>query len=56
MKYGDVIWNKFNAGFNDQKWYYEGIVEALGYRSRFELLDELQNEVDSVFNRMPDSE
>jgi hypothetical protein len=55
IKYGDVIWNKFNARYTDQKWYYEGIVEALGYRSGFKLLDELQIEVNSVFNEITDS-
>src|SRR5690606_27065257 len=47
---GDAVWLKFNRGFEDQRWYFIGLVESLGYSSRFELLAEFEEEVKVLFN------
>jgi hypothetical protein len=46
---GEKAWERFNRGRDSQAWYYEEIVESLGYPSRFPLLDLLQDEVETVF-------
>jgi hypothetical protein len=49
---GESVWEKFNRGKCDQEWYYTNIVESLGYKGGFKLLDELREEVDFVFGRI----
>jgi (p)ppGpp synthase/HD superfamily hydrolase len=46
---GDEVWNRFNAGKEQQKWYYTNIVESLGFQSAFPLVNELQVEVNRLF-------
>jgi hypothetical protein len=46
---GQDVWNKFNRGYDKQHWYYTSLVESLGYRSRFPMLDAFQNEVEALF-------
>ena len=29
LKQGDELWQKFNAGYEDQKWYYQELVKSL---------------------------
>jgi (p)ppGpp synthase/HD superfamily hydrolase len=48
-KVGDAVWSRFNAGKEQQKWYYTNIVESLKYQSEFDLVVELQTEVDRLF-------
>lgn len=48
---GDKVWDRFNAGKEQQKWYYTKIVESLGSQSSFPLLEELKREVDSLFHK-----
>jgi (p)ppGpp synthase/HD superfamily hydrolase len=48
---GDEVWSRFNAGKEQQKWYYTNIVESLGVQSSFDLLIELRKEVDKLFGR-----
>ena len=50
--HGESIWNKFNRGYEDQKWYYTSLVESLGYASRFSLLDAFQDEVETFYMEM----
>jgi (p)ppGpp synthase/HD superfamily hydrolase len=50
-KVGDEVWSRFNAGKEQQKWYYTNIVESLGVQSSFDLLIELRKEVDKLFGR-----
>lgn len=50
QKYGEEAWTRFKRGRMSQQWYYEGLVESLGYASRFALLDELEDEVEAVFS------
>lgn len=43
LRLGDELWTRFNAGKEDQLWYYESAVEAYetaGYKGH--LLDELR--------------
>jgi (p)ppGpp synthase/HD superfamily hydrolase len=49
---GEEVWSRFNAGKEQQKWYYTNIVDSLGAQSSFELLNELRAEVDRIFRRM----
>lgn len=49
---GEVIWDRFNAGKEQQKWYYTNVVESLAAQSTFDLLTELRNEVDRLFKEM----
>ena len=48
-KIGEEVWTRFNAGKEQQKWYYTNVVESLGTQSTFDLLTDLQNEVDRLF-------
>ena len=49
---GEEVWKRFNAGKEQQKWYYTNVVESLGTQSTFDLLKELQKEVDRLFGGM----
>jgi (p)ppGpp synthase/HD superfamily hydrolase len=49
---GDDVWSIFNAGKEQQKWYYTNVVESLGAQSSFELLTELRAEVDKLFREL----
>jgi hypothetical protein len=46
---GEEAWVRFKRGRSSQEWYYTEIVESLGYKSRFRLLDLLQDEVEELF-------
>jgi (p)ppGpp synthase/HD superfamily hydrolase len=46
---GEEVWARFNAGKEQQKWYYTNIVESMGSQSTFDLLIELRNEVNRLF-------
>jgi (p)ppGpp synthase/HD superfamily hydrolase len=46
---GEEVWSRFNAGKEQQKWYYTNVVDSLGAQSSFELLTELRAEVDRLF-------
>ena len=46
--HGDKVWDRFNAGKDDQLWFYRGVVGALGHGWEDPLLDELQNKVDQL--------
>ncbi|WP_082033947.1 HD domain-containing protein [Cohnella kolymensis] len=48
-KYSEYAWTRFKRGRASQQWYFTGLVESLGYASRFPLLDELEDEVEEVF-------
>ncbi len=49
---GEEIWSIFNAGKEQQKWYYTNVVDSLGAQSSFELLTELRAEVDRLFREL----
>lgn len=48
---GDRLWERFNAGFEDQKWYYEGLVDSLGDLATYPMYQELQAVVEEIFHR-----
>lgn len=43
--HGDEVWKRFNAGREDQVWYYQAALEALGRGWKDPLLDELREAV-----------
>lgn len=47
-RYGEAVWARFNAGREDQVWYYRSVVEALGHGWEDPLLDALKQEVDGL--------
>jgi (p)ppGpp synthase/HD superfamily hydrolase len=49
---GEEVWSRFNAGKEQQKWYYTNVVDSLGVQSSFGLLTELRAEVDRLFKEM----
>lgn len=48
-RFGNTVWNKFNRGYHDQRWYFVGLADSLGYASRFELLEMFEEEVKNLF-------
>lgn len=46
---GDLIWEKFNAGYEEQKWYYNSILTILSPISDHPLYTELERLVETVF-------
>ncbi|MEH7255036.1 HD domain-containing protein [Neobacillus niacini] len=51
-KIGEEVWTRFNAGKEQQKWYYTNVVDSLGTQSTFDLLTDLQDEVDRLFREL----
>jgi (p)ppGpp synthase/HD superfamily hydrolase len=49
---GEEVWDRFNAGKEQQKWYYTNVVESLAAQSTFDLLTDLRNEVDRLFKEV----
>jgi (p)ppGpp synthase/HD superfamily hydrolase len=47
-RHGEAVWDRFNAGREDQLWYYRGVVEALGHGWEDPLLDALRKAVDGL--------
>lgn len=50
---GEKLWDRFNAGYEKQKWYYTNLVESLRPLSLdgYKMYDELCDKVKSVFSR-----
>lgn len=48
---GDKLWLKFNAGYDEQRWYYLSILDKLSPISTHPLYTELEKIVNIVFNR-----
>jgi (p)ppGpp synthase/HD superfamily hydrolase len=46
---GDSLWDKFNAGFEQQSWYYQAILKRLAPIRHHALYRELSSEIDIVF-------
>ncbi|MEH7247336.1 HD domain-containing protein [Neobacillus niacini] len=51
-KIGEEVWTRFNAGKEQQKWYYTNVVDSLGAQSTFDLLADLETEVDRIFREL----
>jgi (p)ppGpp synthase/HD superfamily hydrolase len=47
---GEDVWTKFKRGRDQQKWYYQNVLASLGLQSSFNLLEELDIEVNRLFN------
>lgn len=45
---GKAVWTRFNAGAEDQIWYYQGIVTALRTGWAHKMVDELEQVVDQL--------
>jgi len=49
-KVGKKVWENFNAGYREQKWYYLSLVEALSELQGFKMYDEFKCLVNEIFN------
>lgn len=49
-RHGEEVWDRFNAGKEDQLWYYRSVVQALGHGWEDPLLDALKKEVDQLIH------
>lgn len=47
---GKKVWEKFNAGYEDQRWYYKSLVDALSDLEGLKMYDELKKLVEKIFN------
>ncbi|MDH8677699.1 HD domain-containing protein [Fusibacter bizertensis] len=47
---GEPLWDKFNAGYEDQKWYYTAILDLLRPIADHPLYAELEHQIAIVFN------
>lgn len=47
---GNNVWNKFNRGYDKQKWYYTGIVTALADLQEYDMYQELKQLVQLLFD------
>ncbi len=50
IQMGDAVWERFNAGYEEQKWYYESLVQCLQPLHSFRMYKELQYIVKRVFS------
>ncbi|NMD70386.1 bifunctional (p)ppGpp synthetase/guanosine-3',5'-bis(diphosphate) 3'-pyrophosphohydrolase [Bacillus sp. DNRA2] len=46
---GETVWTRFNAGKEQQDWYYQSLVDSMGNSETFPLLKELQKAVTELF-------
>ncbi|KRQ87374.1 GTP pyrophosphokinase [Caloramator mitchellensis] len=46
---GDRVWKKFNAGYDEQKWYYENLVKVLNDLEDKNMYKELKTLVENIF-------
>ena len=47
-KDGAAVWKRFNAGPDDQLWYYQGIITVLRHGWSHRIIDELEMIVDEM--------
>lgn len=45
----DSFWNRFNAGYEDQKWYYQSLVHSLSELGDTAMYKEFKQKVEQVF-------
>lgn len=48
----DELWKRFNAGYEDQKWYYESLVDSLASLKDYDMYKEFKKRVEQVFSGM----
>ncbi|MCX7903369.1 MAG: GNAT family N-acetyltransferase [Caloramator sp.] len=46
---GKKVWEKFNAGYEEQKWYYKSLVDALSELEGLKMYEELKKLVEQIF-------
>jgi (p)ppGpp synthase/HD superfamily hydrolase len=46
---GETVWTRFKRGREQQGWYYRNVINSLGAKSTFPLLEELKMAVDQLF-------
>lgn len=47
---GEALWERFNAGYEEQKWYYESMVKTLAGLRKYPMYKELQYLVARLFS------
>jgi (p)ppGpp synthase/HD superfamily hydrolase len=47
--HGGKLWERFNAGFEDQKWYYTELVKSLAELKDYEMYIEFKRNVNQLF-------
>jgi hypothetical protein len=50
---GDKLWDRFNAGYKEQKWYYQSLVRSLMRVKEYKMYDEFYETVKKVFGGLP---
>lgn len=48
---GETVWARFNAGKEQQAWYYHSLIDSIGQGATFPLLDELRQAVNELFEQ-----
>lgn len=48
---GVEVWNRFNKGYEDQKWYYQGLVNNLVRLEKYDMYKEFREIVERVFGK-----
>jgi (p)ppGpp synthase/HD superfamily hydrolase len=46
---GEEVWGRFKRGKGQQEWYYRNVLKSLGHLSKFPLLEELEKEIERLF-------
>ncbi len=49
-QHGNHVWDSFNAGYEDQKWFYREVLKALTSIDKLDIYKELSRLVDEVFS------
>ena len=48
-KVGDNLWQRFNAGYEEQKWYYNSLIESLKGLEDYDMYNELRKLAAKIF-------
>ena len=48
---GDKLWDKFNRGYEDQKWYYNELVKSLSSLEEYDMYQQFKLVVKEIFNK-----
>lgn len=51
QRVGDKVWDIFNAGYEKQKWYYEGLIDSLKDLKGTKMYEELKEIVKVIFEK-----
>jgi (p)ppGpp synthase/HD superfamily hydrolase len=53
-KVGEKVWDRFNRGYEKQKWYYKGLVKSLVSLEKYDIYKEFKEIVEKVFGNEED--